>query len=77
VPKKAIKKGRCTGKGVKTSAFKGIWKNNRSWLELRTDLLHTSSQLVGGGGEECGKKKSVAGKFAVKYKTETYYWTKN
>jgi hypothetical protein len=32
---------------------------------------------VGGGcGEECGKEKSVADQFAVKYRIETYYWTK-
>jgi hypothetical protein len=27
--------------------------------------------VVGGRGEECGKKESVAGLFAVKYKTGT------
>jgi hypothetical protein len=29
----------------------------------------------GWGGEECRKEESVAGQFAVKYKSETYYWT--
>ena len=30
---------------------------------------------VGGGEKSVEKNKSVAGQFAVKYKSETYYWT--
>jgi hypothetical protein len=47
---KSHKERQVQGKGVKTSAFKGIWKTNRPWLVLRTDLLHTSSQLGGRWG---------------------------
>ena len=32
--------------------------------------------MGGGGGEECGKKKSVSDQFTVKYRLETYRWTK-
>jgi hypothetical protein len=32
--------------------------------------------VVGGGGEECGKEDKCSGQFAVKYKSETYFWTK-
>jgi hypothetical protein len=31
--------------------------------------------VVGGCGEECVRKKIVAGLFAVKYRTETQRWT--
>ena len=34
-------------------------------------ITHLLSTGVGGRGEECGKKESVAGLFAVKYKTGT------
>jgi len=42
---------------------------------LKDELLHRSS-LLGGVLKRVEKKKSVAGQFAVKYKSEAYRWTK-
>ena len=49
--------------------IKTLWRDN---------LLHTSS-LLGGRWVwwRVDKKNSVADQFAVKYKSETYYWTRD